>query len=113
MPEISRFLGIVIGMFAREHPPPHFHAVYGEFQITVEIGSGVVDGDFRFAVVPGRIVTPDMSEVSQGVDRRALGVGFVRAKKSGNRQGKRDARGRQDRVRSQFHGEDLQCAHPN
>ena len=46
MPEISRFLGIVIGMFAREHPPPHFHAVYGEFQITVEIGSGVVDGDF-------------------------------------------------------------------
>jgi len=31
MPEISRFLGIVIGIFPREHPPAHFHAVYGEF----------------------------------------------------------------------------------
>jgi hypothetical protein len=46
VPEISRFLGIVIGIFAREHPPPHFHAVYGEYQITVEIKSGVVHGDF-------------------------------------------------------------------
>lgn len=46
MPELSRFLGIVIGMFVREHPPPHFHAVYGEYQITVDIQSGVVHGDF-------------------------------------------------------------------
>ena len=46
MPEISRFLGIVIGMFAREHPPPHFHAVYGEYHITVDIQSGAVNGDF-------------------------------------------------------------------
>jgi hypothetical protein len=46
MPELSRFLGIVIGMFAREHPPPHFHAVYGEYQITVDIQGGVVHGDF-------------------------------------------------------------------
>jgi hypothetical protein len=30
MPEISRFLGIVIGMFYSEHGVPHFHAVYGE-----------------------------------------------------------------------------------
>ena len=46
MPEISRFLGIVIGIFSREHPPAHFHAVYGEYQITVDISSGVVHGDF-------------------------------------------------------------------
>ena len=46
MPEISRFLGIAIGMFVREHPPPHFHAVYGEYQITVDIESGVVRGEF-------------------------------------------------------------------
>ncbi len=46
MPEISRFLGIVIGMFYREHKPPHFHATYGEHQITVEIETGVVHGDF-------------------------------------------------------------------
>ena len=27
MPELCRFLGIVIGMFYREHGVPHFHAV--------------------------------------------------------------------------------------
>ena len=33
MPEISRFYGIIIKMFLhdREHNPPHFHAVYGEY----------------------------------------------------------------------------------
>jgi len=46
MPEISRFLGIVIGMFYREHGPPHFHAVYGEYEITVDIETGVVHGSF-------------------------------------------------------------------
>lgn len=29
MPEISRFLGIVIAMYYEEHAPPHFHAKYG------------------------------------------------------------------------------------
>ena len=46
MPEISRFLGIVIAMFYREHAPPHFHAFYGEFEITVEIDTRVVTGEF-------------------------------------------------------------------
>ena len=46
MPELSRFLGIVIGIFPREHPPPHFHAVYGDYQITVDITTGFVSGEF-------------------------------------------------------------------
>ena len=46
MPEISRFLGIVIRMYYRDHSPAHFHAEYGEHEITVEIGSGVVQGRF-------------------------------------------------------------------
>ncbi|MCG8450193.1 MAG: DUF4160 domain-containing protein [Pirellulales bacterium] len=46
MPEISRFLGIVIRMYYRDHTPPHFHAEYGEHEITVEIESGVVEGRF-------------------------------------------------------------------
>ena len=46
MPEISRFLGIVISIYYNEHNPPHFHAEYGEFQITVEIESGIVNGKF-------------------------------------------------------------------
>ena len=29
MPEISRFLGIVVAMYYKEHAPPHFHAKYG------------------------------------------------------------------------------------
>ena len=46
MPEISRFLGIVIGMFYREHNPPHFHATYGEYEITIAIEDGTVQGQF-------------------------------------------------------------------
>jgi hypothetical protein len=30
LPEISRFWGIVIAMYFKEHTPPHFHAKYGE-----------------------------------------------------------------------------------
>jgi serine/threonine protein kinase len=44
MPEISRFLGIVIGMFFNEHGVPHFHAVYGEHEATIEIESERVHG---------------------------------------------------------------------
>ena len=33
-------------MFPRDHAPPHFHAIYGEYQITVEILNGIVHGDF-------------------------------------------------------------------
>lgn len=46
MPEISRFLGIVIAMFYRDHGPPHFHAVYSGYRITVEIETGQVGGTF-------------------------------------------------------------------
>ena len=37
MPEISRFLGIVIKMFADDHNPPHFHAYYAEHEAVIEI----------------------------------------------------------------------------
>jgi hypothetical protein len=37
MPEISRFLGIVIKMFFDEHQPPHFHAEYGGNEALVDI----------------------------------------------------------------------------
>lgn len=39
MPTISTFYGILIRMFFNDHPPPHFHARYGEFEATVEIGT--------------------------------------------------------------------------
>jgi hypothetical protein len=46
MPEISRFLGIVVAMFYSDHAPPHFHARYGEYEVTISIGDGSVDGRF-------------------------------------------------------------------
>lgn len=37
MPEICRFLGIVIKMFFDDHNPPHFHAEYGEYEALIDI----------------------------------------------------------------------------
>jgi hypothetical protein len=46
MPELCRFLGIVIFMNFNDHNPPHFHAKYGDYEIIVEIGSGIIEGKF-------------------------------------------------------------------
>jgi hypothetical protein len=40
MPTISFFYGIAIRMFVRDHPPPHFHAIYGEHEAFIEISTG-------------------------------------------------------------------------
>jgi hypothetical protein len=46
MPEISRFLGIIIRMFYNEHNPPHFHAIYNEFEAEIEINTlEIIAGD--------------------------------------------------------------------
>ena len=37
MPTISMFYGIMIQMFWGDHAPPHFHAVYGEHEIIINI----------------------------------------------------------------------------
>ncbi len=37
MPVISQFYGIIIGIFYNDHAPPHFHAVYGEYELIVGI----------------------------------------------------------------------------
>ena len=42
MPEISRFLGIVIAMYYNDHAPAHFHAQYGSHAVRVEIASCTV-----------------------------------------------------------------------
>ncbi len=45
MPTISVFYGIVIRMFVRDHPPPHFHVRYGEHRARVSIEtSELLDG---------------------------------------------------------------------
>jgi hypothetical protein len=44
MPTISSFYGISIVMNYKEHNPPHFHAFYGGYDISVEIKTGVIIG---------------------------------------------------------------------
>jgi len=46
MPEVSRFFGIVIAMYHREHEPAHFHARYAGQKVTVRISDGYVVGKF-------------------------------------------------------------------
>jgi hypothetical protein len=42
MPELSRFFGIVIRIFYREHGRAHFHAAYGEHKAVFDIQTGQV-----------------------------------------------------------------------
>ncbi len=52
MPEISRFFGIVIAMYYKEHAPPHFHAKYGEQRAAFSIlDLRIIEGS-----VPRRVV---------------------------------------------------------
>jgi len=37
MPTIAWFYGIAIRMYVRDHPPPHFHAVYGEHEAFINL----------------------------------------------------------------------------
>ncbi|MBI3358142.1 MAG: DUF4160 domain-containing protein [Nitrospirae bacterium] len=37
MPEISRFLGMIISMYFDEHNPPHFHIQYNEYRASMNI----------------------------------------------------------------------------
>ena len=52
MPELSRFLGVIIYMYFNDHNPPHFHVVYGEYEASISItGLGVLEGE-----VPARVL---------------------------------------------------------
>jgi hypothetical protein len=39
VPRLSTFYGIVIWMYRPDHPPPHFHAQYGEDVARIELGT--------------------------------------------------------------------------
>lgn len=42
MPLISTFYGMVIQMYWREHPPPHFHVRYAGVSATFDIATATV-----------------------------------------------------------------------
>ena len=60
MPELCRFYGIIIRMFWADHPPPHFHAIYGEHEAVIEIRSS--------EIIEGSLPLGARSLVSQWVD---------------------------------------------
>ena len=47
MPEITRFYGIIVKIFlTKEHNPPHFHAIYGEYNGAFNIDTlEMIEGD--------------------------------------------------------------------
>lgn len=46
MPVICRFYGIVIKVYFNDHIPPHFHALYGEYNGVFDIESfEMIEGD--------------------------------------------------------------------
>ena len=52
MPEISRFLGISITMYFKDHAPPHFHAEYNGFEAIFDINTlSKINGD-----LPSRVL---------------------------------------------------------
>lgn len=52
MPEVSRFLGIIIRFYYNDHMPAHFHADYGEYQAQIAIGTHTVLN----GTLPGRVL---------------------------------------------------------
>ena len=53
MPELSRFLGIVIYMYFNDHNPPHFHVEYNEYKASILIDTlGLMGGK-----LPSRVMS--------------------------------------------------------
>jgi len=55
-------------MFYRDHAPPHFHAYYGDYEIIVEIESGVIKGSFPKRALKAVIEWLDMYKEELIVD---------------------------------------------
>jgi hypothetical protein len=67
VPVISRFLGISIRIYYRDHAPPHFHARYGAFEVLISIQT--------LSVLEGRLPPRALRLVLEwaALHRRALG----------------------------------------
>jgi hypothetical protein len=52
MPEISKFLGIIISMYPEDYDPPHFHVRYEEYRAQLSIPDFTV----LTGSLPGRVL---------------------------------------------------------
>ena len=59
MPEISRFYGIIICLYWKDHNPPHVHFTYGDYECSISVLDRIVDGQ-----APAKVI----SKVNQWID---------------------------------------------
>lgn len=64
MPEICRFLGIVITMYFNDHNPPHFHVRYEQYRAIV----GIDPLEVREGQLPPRVLALVMEWAVQHQD---------------------------------------------
>ena len=64
MPELARFLGIIIQMFAKDHPPPHFHAKYGDDKCSIDIETG--------DIIAGKMPPKQSKQVKEWTDKHRI-----------------------------------------
>ncbi|HEX5049805.1 MAG TPA: DUF4160 domain-containing protein [Gammaproteobacteria bacterium] len=64
MPEISRFLGIVISMYFNDHNPPHFHVRYEQHRAVI----GIEPIELRDGYLPPRVfgLVTEWANIHQG-----------------------------------------------
>lgn len=46
MPTLSMFYGIIIRMYYDDHNPPHFHAMYNEYEAIISFERDILKGEF-------------------------------------------------------------------
>jgi hypothetical protein len=75
VPRISSFFGIVIEMYFKDHPPPHFHAQHAGEKAKIEIATG--------AVIRGSLSPRTLRLVREWLElhRSELELNFERAEK--------------------------------
>lgn len=56
MPELCRFHGIVITIYADDHPGAHFHARYGEHDAQIAIANGEVTAGYLPSTARRRVL---------------------------------------------------------
>ena len=49
MPEISRFLGMIIQMYYDDHPTPHIHVRYAESRCKLDMDGNLLQGSIPLA----------------------------------------------------------------
>ena len=65
MPEISRFFGIIVYMYWRDHEPPHFHVDYSGQKAEISIDPiGVLRGKSAYPRQAGGLVSVAASKAA-------------------------------------------------